>query len=126
MKEGPKNIVAEEYRGGTMSESDSHKRAKNKAAGKKGQTEVPIHASRRIDALTGDCKKATEIERSGDPDKHQMEARRLKASKAPEKVFKVPQKDMEAAAAAMRTAGVSGTIENIGGTKSHKIRAPKK
>ena len=33
---------------------------------------------------------------------------------------------MEAAAAAMRAAGVSGDVENLGGTKSRKVRAPKK
>jgi len=109
-----------------MTESQGHKRAKNKAAGGKGQTEVPLPGGRSLDALTGDGKKATEIERSGDPAKLQMAARRLKASKAPERVLKVPQPDMDAAAAAMRAAGVSGNVTNLSDTKTRKVRAPKK
>jgi hypothetical protein len=33
-----------------MPESKSHKYAKNKAAGKTGQTEVPLSGKRRLDA----------------------------------------------------------------------------
>jgi hypothetical protein len=109
-----------------MAESKTHKGAKTKAAGKGGQTEVPLPGGRSLDALTGDGKKATEIERSGEPAKLQTAARRLKASKAPEKVLKVPQNDMEAAAAAMRAVGVSGDVTNLSGTKTRKVRAPKK
>jgi len=32
-----------------MAESSSHKKAKNKAAGKSGKTEVPISKGRRLD-----------------------------------------------------------------------------
>jgi hypothetical protein len=113
-------------RGNAMSESESHKRAKNKAAGNKGQTEAPLPRGRRLDALTGDGKKATEIERNPDPAKLEKAARRLKASKAPIKVLKVPQPNMDAAAAAMRAAGVSGDVTNLGGTKTQKVRAPRK
>ena len=109
-----------------MTESESHRRAKNKAAGKKGQTEVPLPGIRSLDALTSDGRKANEVERSGDPAKLQMAARRLKASKTPERALKVPQKDMEAAAAAMRAAGVSGDVTNLSGTKSREVRPRKK
>ena len=109
-----------------MAETKSHKGAKTKAAGKGGQTEVPLSRNRRLDALTTGGDKATEIERSGSPAQLEKAARRLKASEAPKKVLKVPQKDMEPAASAMRATGVSGTIENLGGTKSRKVRAPKK
>ncbi len=46
-----------------MAESQSHKRAKAKAAGKSGTTEKPLSGNRRLDAAT--AKKATEVERSG-------------------------------------------------------------
>ena len=110
----------------TMPESKSHKGAKTKAAGKGGKTEVPLPRKRRLDALTAGGGHATEIERSGDPDQLKKAARRLKYSGAPQKTLKVPHEDMDAAAAAMREAGVSGTVENLGGTKSRKVRPPKK
>lgn len=109
-----------------MAESESHKKTKNKAAGKGGQTEVPLPRKRRLDALTAGGDRATEIERSRNPALLEKAARRLKASDAPKKVLKVPQADMDAAAAAMRKEGISGTVENLSGTKRYKIRAPKK
>jgi len=109
-----------------MAESESHKRAKNKAAGKKGQTEVPLPGKRRLDALTAGGGTATEIERSPDPAQLQKAIRRLKASEAPKKVLKVPQPHMDMAAAAMRAAGVSGKVENIKGTQSRQVGARKK
>lgn len=109
-----------------MAESESHKKAKKKAAGKEGQTESPLSRNRRLDALTAGGGHAIEIERSGDPTQLEKAARRLKASGAPKKTLKVPHRDMDAAAAAMRDAGIPGTIENLGGTKSRKVRPPKK
>lgn len=35
-----------------MSESESHKRAKNKAAGRNGKNEAPLSNGRRLDAQT--------------------------------------------------------------------------
>ena len=52
-------------------------------------------------------------------------ANRLKQSDAPQKVLQVPQKDMAAAAVAMRKAGVGGTVKNMGGTKRRSVRSPK-
>ncbi|AEB08504.1 hypothetical protein [Desulfobacca acetoxidans] len=109
-----------------MGETESHKKAKTKAAGKKGETEVQLSGNRRLDALTASGKRATEIERSGDAAKLEKAARRLKASEAPQKVLKVPQTDMDVAVAAMRAIGVSGNVENLSGTKSKKIRISKK
>ena len=108
-----------------MAESTSHNRAKNKAAGKDGQTEVPLSKNRRLDALTVSGSRATEVERSGNPDNLKKAALRLKASDAPQKVLQVPQKDMDAAADAMRKAGVSGTVKNLGGTASRSVRPSK-
>ena len=109
-----------------MSESKSHNDAKTSAAGEKGQTEVPLSRGRRLDALSASGHRATEVERSGNDVLLQKAARRLQASGAPQKVLQVPQKDMSAATAAMRTVGVSGTVKNLGGTKSTPVRPTKK
>lgn len=106
-----------------MSETESHKRAKSKAAGKSGQTEKPLPGNQRLDAATK--KKATEIERSGSANGLKKAAKRLKVSGKPQKVLQVPQKDMDKAAEAMRDIGISGTVKNMGGTKSRSVR-PKK
>lgn len=105
-----------------MSETESHRRAKIKAAGSGGQTEVPLSGNRRLDALTADGGRATEIERSGDPAKLEQAARRLAASGANQHVLVVPQGDMDDAAAAMRKAKLSGTVKNITGTKRRTVR----
>ncbi len=108
-----------------MAESKSHKEAKNKAAGPGGKTEVPLSGNRRLDALTKNATKATEVERSGDPAQLAKAVRRLDASGAGKKVLKVPQPDMDTAAAAMRKAGVSGKVENITGDEESR-RTPNK
>ncbi len=104
-----------------MTESQSHKRAKSKAAGPKGKTEVPLKGNRRLDAATSN--KATEVERSGSSSGLKKAARRLKASKKPQKVLQVPQSDMSKAAAAMRKRGVSGTVKNMTGTKRRSVKS---
>ncbi len=98
-----------------MSESESHKRAKSRAAGKSGKTEKPIVGNRRLDAATK--KTATEVERSGATSGLEKAAARLKASRKSRKVLQVPQKDMSKAVAAMKKKGVSGTVKNMSGTK---------
>lgn len=64
-----------------MVETSSHKRAKSKAAGKYGKTEVPLKGNRRLDATSK--RKATEIERSGKLDGLVKAAHRLKVSRKP-------------------------------------------
>lgn len=108
-----------------MSESTNHNRAKIKAAGKGGETEVPLPRNHRLDALTKDGNRATEIERSGNSAMLEKAARRLGASGSPWRVLQVPQKDMPAAADAMRKVGISGTVKNLGGTKSRSVRPSK-
>ncbi len=103
-----------------MSESKAHKRAKAKAAGKSRKTEVPISRNRRLDATT--IKRATEVERSGTAQGLNKAAKRLRDSKKPQKVLQVPQKDMDLATNAMRKAGISGTVKNMGGTKRQSVR----
>lgn len=103
-----------------MAESESHKRAKAKAAGPSGQTEKPLPGNRRLDAAT--ASRATEVERSGDRRKLEQAARRLGVSGRRQKVLQVPQKDMDKAAEAMRKVGVGGTVKNMGGTRRKKVR----
>ena len=67
-----------------MSETPSHKRAKARAAGKQGRTEVPLSGGRRLDAASP--KRATEVERSGNLGSLKAAARRLNASGKPQKV----------------------------------------
>ncbi len=108
-----------------MPETPSHRRAKKKAAGAGGQTEVPLPGGKRLDARTQGGGRATEVERSGSPQGLAAAARRLKLTRAPQKVLQVPQKDMAAAAQAMQKAGVGGTVKNMGGTKRRAVRPPK-
>jgi len=103
-----------------MAESKSHKRAKSQAAGATGKTEVPLRGNRRLDAQT--TRKATEVERSGSPQSLSKAAQRLKASHKLQKVLQVPQPDMAKAAAAMKKAGVAGTVKNMSGTKRRSVK----
>ena len=105
-----------------MSESESHKRAKGKAAGRAGQTEKTLSGGRRLDAATR--KRATEVERSGTAEGLRKAAERLKSSHKPQKVLQVPQQDMAKAAEAMRKARVDGSVKNMSGSKRRSI--PKK
>lgn len=109
-----------------MSEKSVHRRAKKTAAGPGGKTEVPLRGNKRLDALTKGGRRATEVERSGSTAKLNTAAKRLKQSGASQKVLQVPQKDMSAAAGAMRKAGVGGTVKNMGGTKRWRIRPPRR
>ena len=106
-----------------MAESDAHKRAKSKAAGPYGETEVPLDDGRRVDAITSGRKRATEIERNGTPLRLEKAAERLRDTPGlSQRVLQVPQKDMRAAARAMKDAGVSGTVKNLGGTRRRSVR----
>ena len=107
-----------------MSESNSHKNAKNKAAGKSGRTEVPLSRKRRLDAATP--AKATEVERSGSASGLEKAAQRLKDSGRKQKVLQVPQKDIPKAVVAMKKKRVQGTVKNMGGTKRVSVSKPKK
>ena len=109
-----------------MSETSAHRRAKNRAAGTGGKTEAPISGNQRLDALSTGGRRATEVERSGSRAGLDAAADRLHKSGAPQKVLQVPQKDMAAAADAMRRAGVGGTVKNMGGTKRQSVRPRKR
>ncbi len=103
-------------------ESKSHRSAKNKAAGRDGKTEVSLSRNRRLDALTQSGNRATEVERSGSLKGLEKAARRLRDSGANQRVLQVPNQHLGLAAKAMRKAGVSGTVKNMGGTKRRSVR----
>lgn len=107
-----------------MPESASHKRAKRKAAGKAGKTEVPLKGGGRLDASTK--VKAAEVERSGDLKKLEAAARRLKRSRKRQKVLIVPQKDLQKGVDAMKKVKTKGTVRNISGTKRRQVKPKKK
>ncbi len=103
-----------------MPESESHKRAKKKAAGK---TESKLSDGRRIDSASP--KRATEVERSGTKKGLENASKRLKDSGKDQKVLQVPQKDMKKAVEAMENIGVTGSVKNIGGTKRTSVKKKK-
>ena len=103
-----------------MPESQSHKRAKSKAAGKRGKTETPLKGNRRLDAQTKG--RATEVERSGNKARLEKAAQRLKDSGKSQKVLQVPQNHMDKAAEAMKAKNVKGTVKNMGGTNRRPVR----
>lgn len=109
-----------------MPEKPTHRRAKNKAAGRGGQTEVLLPGGKRLDARTKGGGRATEVERGGTPKRLEAAAHRLKQSRAQQKVLQVPQKDMKPAAAAMRKVGVGGTVKNMSGTSRRSVPPPKR
>lgn len=101
-----------------MSKSESHKKAQIKAAGPGGFTEYQLKNGGRLDALSANKKRATEIERCGN---FTEAAKRLKSSDANQKIMQVPQKDMARAAEAMKKAGINGTVKNMSGTKRKSV-----
>lgn len=98
-----------------MSESQSHKNAKNKAAGSNGRTEIPISRGRRLDAKNGN--KATEIERSGSTKGISMALGRLKTQTNAKKQLLVPNKDLDKAKNIAQKKGVNVLIQNLSRSK---------
>jgi hypothetical protein len=103
-----------------MSESKSHRDAKNRADGKLGRKEVSLKSGRRVDALTP--RRATEVERGGTSASLVRGAARLKASHEAQNILQVPDKDFAKAAAATRKACVSGTVKNMSATKRRSVK----
>ncbi|PIW85500.1 MAG: hypothetical protein COZ95_04195 [Nitrospirae bacterium CG_4_8_14_3_um_filter_50_41] len=97
-----------------MSESKSHKRAKQKAPGK---TEVPVPGG-RIDSATK--KTATQVERNKSSLPNSVS--KLKSSRRPHKVLQVPHPLIPDAAAEMKRQKVKGTVKNMSGTKRRSVR----
>ena len=105
-----------------MTETLSHHRAKRAAAGKGGRTEVPLPRGRKLDALSKTGKRATEIERSRHTTRLKAAIRRLRDSRAKQKVLRVPQRNFAKAVQMMRSLGVSGAVSNISGTQRQAVR----
>lgn len=103
-----------------MPESQSHKRAKGRAVGARGKTEVPLKGGRRLDAATH--KKAVEVEKSGERTRLEEAARRLRDSRKQQKILQVPTWDMEKAVEAMQKVGVSGTVKNLSGSRRCSVK----
>lgn len=98
-----------------MVESQSHKRAKRKAAGSKGRTEIPISRGRRLDAKNGN--KATEVERSGSSKGISKAISRLKTQKNAKKELLVPNKDLDKAKEIAKKSGTKILIQNLSKTR---------
>jgi len=98
-----------------MTESQSHKRAKNKAAGINGRTEIPISRGGRLDAKNGN--KATEIERSGSTNGISMALGRLKTQTNAKKQLLVPNKDLDKAKNIAQKKGINVLIQNLSRSK---------
>lgn len=77
---------------------------------------------RRLKAQAKDEKRAQVFDRSGNVVHLERAAKRLKSAKAGDRVLCVPQWHMEKAIEAMRKAGVSGAVSNIGGTKHKRVK----
>ena len=104
----------------SMAESQSHRAAKIRAAGRDGAVEVPLPGGRRLDALTKHGR-AIEVERNSTAQALKDAARRLRAADARQHVLQVPQQNIPAAVAAMRAVGVHGTVKNMKGTKRRSV-----
>lgn len=109
-----------------MPEKSTHRRAKKKAAGYGGKTEVSLPGNKRLDAITKNRRRATEVERSGLPNRLDAAAQRLKKSRASKKVLQVPQYDMGNAVKSMRKEGIGGTVKSMDGTRYWRVPPPKK
>ncbi len=104
-----------------MPESEAHKRAKAKAAGKAGKQKVPLRGGKKLDATRKDT--AIEVVRSG---RLKAAARRLKISGKAKMVLQVPLKDMAKAREALRNAGIGGTVKTCPAAKFRKSVSPNK
>lgn len=98
-----------------MTESQSHKRAKNKAAGRNGRTEIPISRGRRLDAKNGH--KAIEIERSGTKKGISKALSRLKTQTNSKKELLVPNRDLDKAKNVAKKRGDNVLIQNLSRSK---------
>ncbi len=105
-----------------MSESQAHRNAKWRSAGRGGSVEVQLPSGRRLDAISRDGTWATEVETSGDLEFLILAAERLEESSAPQKVLKVPFRHMRLAAVALRRVAVSAWVRNMHGSKEFFVK----
>lgn len=101
-------------------ESETHKRLKNKLAGKNGITEQKIkHTNKRLDAKNPTTNTVTEIEKSGNIEKAIL---RLKSQKNFKKQLIVPTNDLDKAKELATKLGVKMTIQNLPRTKRRFVK----
>ncbi|GAN00498.1 hypothetical protein U91I_04164 [alpha proteobacterium U9-1i] len=85
-------------------------------------SEPPLARRRRINQKAKDGKRAIAVDRSGSPRHLERAAKSLKHVNAQSRVLRVPHWDMEKAEAAMRAAGVSGSVRNLCGSQSKRVK----
>ena len=100
-----------------MTASESHKRLKSQAAGK---SETKLKSGKRLDSASP--KRATEIERSGTTQGLGKAVDRLKESRKPQKVLRVPNNDLQKAVKIAKEKRYKGLITNLGGTKRRNLK----
>lgn len=82
--------------------------------------EVKLPSGRRLDEVPRKDT-AVEIERSPDPRRLELAARRLKESRRPRKVLRVPTGNMDKAVKAMRKVGIGGSVTNLSKTRRRGV-----
>ena len=109
-----------------MPESQSHRKAKTKAAGTTGRTEVTLPTGRVLDALSP-SKIATEVERGGTPGIRKSVGtlkQALDLGVARKARLSVPQSDMDRAFDEMRRQRLGGELTNL--SRTQKIHVPRR
>jgi hypothetical protein len=101
-------------------EIDSRREAKRQVVEPSGLNDVILKRGRRLGATS--VNRATEVERSGDPERIRLAALRLKNSERPQKVLHVPHSHVPLAAYTMWNLGMSGTVKNLSGTRTVRVR----
>ncbi len=87
--------------------------------------EAPRARRRRMSERAAD-RRACEIDRSQTLSGLERAAKRLRSSRAAERVLAVPQWNMDKAAAAMRNAGVSGVVTNLCGSRRQRVESKRR
>jgi hypothetical protein len=105
-----------------MSIASSRAQARQREGGATVQTDSDVKQGHRGDAAS--TRRATVIERSGDPERIRLATLRLKDSGRPQKILQVPHSYIPLAAFTMWSSGVSGTVKNLSGTKTVRVRKP--
>ncbi|MCL5046051.1 MAG: hypothetical protein M1598_04575 [Actinobacteria bacterium] len=108
-----------------MPEGETHKNLKRQAAGQTGENEVPVKGGKgRLDA--GTEKTATEIERSGDPERIGWSLDKLEASRKKNKKLMVPAKDVPKAKTLAGQKNINVLITDLQGGNRVKVRKRRK
>jgi hypothetical protein len=84
--------------------------------------EAPRARRRRLKARSGE-RRVQEVDRSASVSHLERAAKRLKHTRAAERVLVVPQWNMDKAVEAMKRAGVSGVVTNLCGTRKQRVES---